>query len=44
VTRSTYPWHEGKKFLVEHDVVLISAGLDEVPMGCKDIEAVMAAV
>jgi tRNA-splicing ligase RtcB len=43
MTRSSYTWHDGKKFLAEHDVVLISAGLDEVPMGYKDIESVMAA-
>jgi tRNA-splicing ligase RtcB len=43
MTKSSYTWHEGKKFLAEHDVVLISAGLDEVPMGYKDIESVMAA-
>lgn len=42
-TKNTYTWHEGKKFLAEHDVVLISAGLDEVPMGYKDIDTVMAA-
>ena len=42
-TRNTYTWNDGKKFLAEHDVVLISAGLDEVPMGYKDIESVMAA-
>lgn len=42
-TRNTYSWNDGKKFLAEHDVVLISAGLDEVPMGYKDIESVMAA-
>ncbi len=42
-TRNTYTWNEGKKFLAAHDVVLISAGLDEVPMGYKDIESVMAA-
>ena len=42
-TRNTYTWSEGKKFLAAHDVVLISAGLDEVPMGYKDIESVMAA-
>ena len=42
-TKNTFTWHDGKKFLAEHDVVLISAGLDEVPMGYKDIEAVMAA-
>ena len=43
MTRSTYTWNDGRKFLAEHDVVLISAGLDEVPMGYKDIESVMAA-
>jgi tRNA-splicing ligase RtcB len=42
-TKSTYTWHEGRKFLAEHGVVLISAGLDEVPMAYKDIESVMAA-
>lgn len=42
-TRSAYTWSDGRKFLAEHDVVLISAGLDEVPMGYKDIDAVMAA-
>ncbi len=42
-TRNTYTWNDGRKFLAEHDVVLISAGLDEVPMGYKDIESVMAA-
>jgi tRNA-splicing ligase RtcB (3'-phosphate/5'-hydroxy nucleic acid ligase) len=43
MTKNSYTWHDGKKFLKEHDVVLISAGLDEVPMGYKDIESVMAA-
>jgi tRNA-splicing ligase RtcB (3'-phosphate/5'-hydroxy nucleic acid ligase) len=43
MTKSSYTWHDGKKFLAEHDVVLISAGLDEVPMGYKDIESVMTA-
>jgi tRNA-splicing ligase RtcB len=42
-TKNTYTWNDGRKFLAEHDVVLISAGLDEVPMGYKDIESVMAA-
>jgi len=42
-TRNVYTWDDGNKFLAEHDVVLISAGLDEVPMAYKDIEAVMAA-
>jgi tRNA-splicing ligase RtcB (3'-phosphate/5'-hydroxy nucleic acid ligase) len=43
MTKSSYTWNDGKKFLAQHDVVLISAGLDEVPMGYKDIESVMAA-
>ncbi len=43
MTRSSYTWNEGKKFLEARDVVLISAGLDEVPMGYKDIASVMAA-
>jgi tRNA-splicing ligase RtcB len=43
MTKSSYTWHDGKRFLKEHDVVLISAGLDEVPMGYKYIESVMAA-
>jgi len=43
MTKSTYTWHDGKKFLSEHDVVLISAGLDKVPIGYKDIRSVMAA-
>lgn len=43
MTKSSYTWHDGMKFLAERDVVLISAGLDEVPMGYKDIESVMAA-
>jgi tRNA-splicing ligase RtcB (3'-phosphate/5'-hydroxy nucleic acid ligase) len=43
MTKSTYTWNDGKKFLAEHDVVLISAGLDEIPMGYKDIESVMSA-
>jgi len=42
-TRNSFTWHEAREFLKEHDVVLISAGLDEVPMGYKDIEKVMAA-
>lgn len=42
-TKNSFTWNEAKRFLQEHDVVLISAGLDEVPMGYKDIEVVMAA-
>ncbi len=43
MTKSRYTWNDAKKFLAEHDVVLISASLDEAPMGYKDIESVMAA-
>jgi tRNA-splicing ligase RtcB len=39
----SYTWHDAKAFLAEHNVDLISAGLDEVPMAYKDIESVMAA-
>ncbi len=42
-TKNAFTWNEAKRFLKERDVVLISAGLDEVPMGYKDIERVMAA-
>jgi tRNA-splicing ligase RtcB len=43
MTKNSYTWNDGKKFLASHDVVLISAGLDEVPMAYKDIHSVMAA-
>ena len=39
--RETY---RGREFLASRNVSLISAGLDEVPMAYKDIEAVMAAI
>ena len=42
-TKNNFTWSQAKKFLADHDVVLISAGLDEVPMGYKDIHQVMAA-
>ena len=42
-TKNSFTWSQAKKFLAENDVVLISAGLDEVPMGYKDIHEVMAA-
>ena len=42
-SKNTFTWYEAKKFLQERDVVLISAGLDEVPMAYKDINKVMAA-
>lgn len=41
--KNTFTWRQAKVFLQERDVVLISAGLDEVPMAYKDIETVMAA-
>lgn len=41
--KNSFTWNLAKKFLADHDVVLISAGLDEVPMGYKDIHEVMAA-
>lgn len=39
--RKAYTWEDGKKFLKDRGVSLISAGLDEVPMAYKDIETVM---
>ena len=42
-TKQSCTWSEAKRFLKERDVVLISAGLDEVPMAYKDIEKVMSA-
>ena len=41
--KKAFTWSAAKKFLDERDVVLISAGLDEVPMSYKDITRVMAA-
>lgn len=41
--KESFTWSGAKKFLAEHGVTLISAGLDEVPMAYKDIESVMAA-
>jgi tRNA-splicing ligase RtcB len=41
--KSRYTWADAKRVLDKRGVVLISAGLDEVPMAYKDIEAVMAA-
>lgn len=39
----TFTWSEAKKLLKARGVTLLSAGLDEVPMVYRDIEAVMAA-
>jgi len=41
--RNSFTWHEANRFLSDHNVILLSAGLDEVPMGYKNIESVMAA-
>jgi tRNA-splicing ligase RtcB len=42
-TRQSTTWSQARKFLAERGVELISAGLDEVPMGYKDIHQVMQA-
>ncbi len=41
--REKCSWAQARRFLEERGVVLMSGGLDEVPMAYKDIEAVMAA-
>jgi tRNA-splicing ligase RtcB len=41
--KETFTWSDAKKFLQERGVLLLSAGLDEVPMAYKDIQEVMAA-
>ena len=41
--KQTFTWDTAQRFLRERGVTLLSAGLDEVPMAYKDIEAVMAA-
>jgi tRNA-splicing ligase RtcB len=41
--KERFTWSDARKFLAEHNVDLLSAGLDEVPMAYKDIETVMAA-
>ena len=41
--KETFRWPEVRQLLEERGVTLLSAGLDEVPMAYKDIEAVMAA-
>ena len=38
-----FTWEELNSLLREREVILMSAGLDEVPMAYKDIEAVMDA-
>jgi tRNA-splicing ligase RtcB len=41
--KATFSWDAAQTFLRARNVTLISAGLDEVPMAYKDIDAVMAA-
>ncbi|TWU41195.1 RNA-splicing ligase RtcB [Novipirellula aureliae] len=41
--KAKFNWKDVKRFLDERGVVLMSAGLDEVPMAYKDIDEVMAA-
>jgi tRNA-splicing ligase RtcB len=41
--KATLTWHAAQRFLRDRGVTLLSAGLDEVPMAYKDIEAVMSA-
>ncbi|HDZ20602.1 hypothetical protein LCGC14_0312370 [marine sediment metagenome] len=38
-----FTWSQAKRLLRDRGVVLISGGLDEIPMAYKDIETVMAA-
>ncbi len=41
--KETFTWSEVKKYLKEKEILVLSAGIDEVPMAYKDIEEVMAA-
>jgi tRNA-splicing ligase RtcB len=41
--KQLFTWDATRQFLRERGVTLLSAGLDEVPMAYKDIDAVMAA-
>jgi tRNA-splicing ligase RtcB len=41
--KKRFNWADAQRFLRDRGVTLISAGLDEVPMAYKDIDAVMAA-
>jgi tRNA-splicing ligase RtcB len=38
-----FNWQDVNRFLKQQGVTLISAGLDEVPMACKNIREVMVA-
>ena len=41
--KAAFRWDDVRRFLTEHKVTLLSAGLDECPMAYKDIEEVMEA-
>ena len=41
--KELFSWDAVQKLLRERNVTLLSAGLDEVPMAYKDIDAVMEA-
>jgi tRNA-splicing ligase RtcB len=41
--KKLFTWEQAQRLLRDRGVTLISAGLDEVPMAYKDIDAVMAA-
>ncbi len=41
--KKQFNWKHAREFLDAHNVTLLSAGLDEVPMAYKDIESVMEA-
>ncbi len=41
--KALFNWDDTQRFLREQQVTLLSAGLDEVPMAYKDIDAVMSA-
>jgi tRNA-splicing ligase RtcB len=42
-SKKRFTWQQTQRLLKDRGVTLISAGLDEVPMAYKDIDAVMAA-
>ena len=42
-TKKMFTWEDGNKYLKDNGVTLMSAGLDEIPNGYKDIESVMKA-
>ena len=41
--KKRYRWSDVRKTLAEHRIRVLSAGLDEIPLAYKDIDAVMAA-